>query len=132
MKETTIVKTGIIFFLVGVFSTQLSSLLCWLWLDDLSCYLQIVCDAWDRFEYLIAHKAFSIGLYYLGLYGFVGSILYYIEVKYLEKYISKFINIASGVFGWFVTTIICTFIMNWLANFLYLTDLFEIIYKFCN
>ena len=126
------IKLSIAFLILGIFSSQVSDLLCWLWLDEMECYLQTFCDIYDKLEYIIAHEILAMLFYFVGLYGFVGSILYYLESKYLGGWFKKIIEACGSVFGWVLTTVVSTITMTYLSNLLGLHKLFDILYNLVN
>lgn len=125
------IKVALVFLFIGIFNTQLSSVICWRWLDDLNCYsmLQWLCNAWDSAEFYIAHKAFSLLFYKIGSWGFVGSVLWHLESKYLSGFIGKVINVSNSIFGPILAAIVSFLIMETLGNLLGLNQLFELLYS---
>lgn len=119
-----------IFVLTGLFHTQVSSIWCWWFLDDLNCssMLQWVCTMWGGMEYWVAHKLFSWMFYYVGLWGFVGTILWWVEDKYLAGLLQKFVGTINNIFGAVVSFIVSFILMEWLGNILGLYQFFDYLY----
>lgn len=123
-----------IFLTIGIFNTTVSHILCYIFLDDLNCHnaLDWLCIMWDNAEYYIAHKFLSLIVYYTGLWGFIGSIIWYIEEIYLHKFIQSTLGLVSNIFGIGITMIISFLIIYWFGNLLHLTELFDYFYLLVN
>jgi hypothetical protein len=126
------IQLATVFLILGIFSSQLADLVCWMWLDNMDCMWQSLCSAYDKLEYIIAHKIVSMLFYYIGFYGFTGSILYYLELRFLGGWFSKIFETFGNIFGWVLTTIISTIIMNYFSQALGIDWLFDYIYNFVN
>lgn len=119
------------FLALGLFSGLLGHVTCYLLLDKLECHsaLSWLCKGWDQFEYWIAHKSFSLIYYWVGLNGFVGSVLWMLEEKYLDGWIKKSLGMTSSIFGIGVSGIAAMLLVNCLGHLLYLYEFFELLYN---
>jgi hypothetical protein len=102
---------------------------------ELECWLQIVCTVWDSIEFWIVHKILALCLYYTGLWGATGAILWALEETILRKVLHLYkytLTFASNVFGFGISMILAALTVNWLAGVLRLTTLFEHIYSLLN
>ena len=117
------------FIIIGVFSPQLADIFCQFWLDDLHCYFQSVCTFWDSVEFYVAHKFLSLILYYIGWYGFAGSVIVLIE-DYLGVGISKVFN--SVPINFLIHLFLSAMFINLISSYLMLDQLFEVLYKTFN
>jgi hypothetical protein len=126
MKKTYFILLALFAF-IGVFSYHISTFFCWLILDDMQCTLQFACDAWDKFEYWIAHKSMSFTLYYVGYYGFVGTLCYIIEEAIFNKY--KITNVFFNIFGVVTSVIVGIILAHIFGNMLGIGEWFEEAYN---
>ena len=124
----------IIFLVIGITNSYLADIICYFWLDDLECYIQIACKAWDTVEYWIAHKLLAMLFYWLGWYGFSGGILFLIEQHLLSGWINRNLGLEKlhNALGFIISAILCMIIINWLSSYLYLDVIFENLYNLIN
>lgn len=127
-------KIGLTFLLIGLFSNYIAKMLAYFMLDKLNCYsvIELLCNGWDSFESAIVVKALSLLFYFIGSWGFVGTVLWYLEETYLNKWIQKILGVSSNVFGVLITMVTSFLIINVLGEYLYLFELFETMYKILN
>ena len=121
------------FFFLGMLNHHAADLFCWLWLDELSCSpaLELFCEVWNGAKEATAHYLFSFAFYYIGIWGFVGSIILWIEEAFLKGWITRII----GVFEFFSTafaTVISIILIKLFGEFFGLFEFFEASYTLIN
>lgn len=86
------------FLILGIFSSYFTDVFLYLYLDDLQCgWLQAICTSWNIVKETVLHKFISYIIYQIGLNGFIGSILWFIEEEFLAGSIKNTLSLTVNV-----------------------------------
>jgi hypothetical protein len=124
------ILTGSLFALATITCDWIAALVTWLYLDDVQCsFAQVLCNGWYYTKYQITHKITTQLIWYIGLHGFTGSILWYLEEEYLADFLKKAIGWIHNIFGPLLVVVISFIVMTSLENLLGIQEIFELIYN---